>query len=358
MKITSITARAVLAPINRPVVTSGGAVEKAAFVLVDLETDEGITGRSYVFAVSPTLAGSLKALVEGIGEGLTGLPVAPRELHQRMWNSLRLAGVEGFIGWAVAGIDMAAWDAAAKAADLPLCRLLGGERRAIDAYNSNGLGLIGPEAAAIEAAELASGYGAVKVRLGYADIETDIEVLEAVIGAVPEDMPVMCDYNQGLTRADAKQRISAIDDMGLDWIEEPLLHDDLEGYATLCAAGETPIQLGENARSPAEIQRLIAAEAADFLMPDVAKIGGVTNWMNAAEQCAAARIRLSTHLFPEISAHMMAASPAAAHWLEFVDWAAPFLAEPMVVTDGKAWPSDTAGAGIEWDEDAVAKLLI
>lgn len=358
MKIERVKARSALAPMNRPLVTSGGSVEKVAFVLVDLETDQGITGRSYVFAVSPTLAGSLRSLIEGIGEGLTGLPVAPRDLHQRMWSGLRLAGVEGFIGWAVAGIDMAAWDAAAKEADLPLCRLLGGERRAIDAYNSNGLGLIGPEAAAIEAAELAAGFRAVKVRLGYADIETDVEVVDAVIGAVPMDMPVMCDFNQSLTRADAKQRISAIDDMGLDWIEEPLLHDDVEGYATLCATAETPIQLGENARSPAEIQRLIAAEAADFLMPDVAKIGGVTNWMNAAEQCAAARIRLSTHLFPEISAHMMAASPAAAHWLEYVDWAAPFLAEQLEIRDGQAWPSETPGAGIEWNEDAIAKLLI
>jgi mandelate racemase len=357
MKIRSVTARAVLAPMNRPVVTGGGSVEKAAFVLVDLETDADIIGRSYVFAVSPVLAHSLKALIEGIGEGLTGLDVAPRPLHEKMWGGLKLAGTEGFIGWAVAGIDMAVWDATAKRAGLPLYKLLGGERREINAYNSNGLGLIGPKAAAAEAKELAKGFGAVKVRLGYSDVETDVEAVEAVMGAVPDGMPVMCDYNQCLSRADAKVRLSEIDDLGLTWIEEPINHDDVDGYATLCAGGATPIQLGENARSPAEIQRLIAAEAADFLMPDVAKIGGVTPWMNAAEQCAASRIRLSTHLFPEVSLHMMAASPTA-HWLEYVDWAEPFLAHKVEVKAGKAIPFDRPGTGIEWNEAAVSRLAI
>jgi mandelate racemase len=357
MKIRSVTARAVVVPLNRPVVTGGGSVENGAFVLVDMATDTEITGRAYVFAITPVLARGLAALIEGLGDSLADAPVTPRALHQRLWKSLRLAGVEGYLGWAVAGIDMAAWDAFAKHAGLPLCRLLGGEVRPIDAYNSNGLGLIGPEAAAAEARELADGFGGVKVRLGYADIDADAETVEAVMDAVPEDMPVMCDFNQCLTRADAKTRLSAIDDLGLAWIEEPIAHDDVDGYATLCGSYETPIQLGENARSPAEIGRLIAAEAADFLMPDVAKIGGVTNWMNAAEQCAAAGVRLSTHLFPEISAHMMAASPTA-HWLEYVDWAAPFLASPLEVRRGKATPSDAPGAGVEWDEDAVTRFRI
>ncbi|ANK82797.1 MAG: hypothetical protein TEF_19845 [Rhizobiales bacterium NRL2] len=357
MKIRNVTARAVLVPMNRPLVTGGGSVEKTAFVLVDLETDSEITGRAYVFAVSPVLAKALAELVEGIGATLQGEAVAPRPLHERMSKSMRLAGMEGFIGWAVAGIDMAVWDAFARNAGLPLWRLLGGERRQIDAYNSNGLGLIGPDAAANEAAELAVGYGAVKVRLGYGDIDTDVEVVEAVMEAVPADMPVMCDYNQSLTRADAKARIAAIDDLGLAWIEEPIAHDDVEGYASICGYAETAIQLGENARSPAEVGRLIAAEAADLLMPDVAKIGGITNWLNAAEQCHAAGIRLSTHLFPEVSVHMMAASPAA-HWLEYVDWANPFLAEPLRVVAGKATPPETPGLGIDWNEDTVEGFLI
>lgn len=357
MKISKVIARSVLAPMNRPVITGGGSVEKAAFVLVDLETDAGVTGRSYVFAVSPVLAKGLKALIEGIGEGLTGHDVAPRPLHEKMWGGLKLAGTEGFIGWAVAGIDMAIWDACGQHADMPLYKLLGGERREINVYNSNGLGLIGPKAAAAEARELAKGFGAVKVRLGYSDVETDVEAVEAVMGAVPDGMPVMCDYNQCLSRADAKVRLSEIDDLGLTWIEEPINHDDIDGYATLCAGGATPIQLGENARSPAEIQRLIASEAADFLMPDVAKIGGITPWMNAAEQCAASRIKLSTHLFPEVSLHMMASS-SVAHWLEYVDWAEPFLRRGIEVKNGKAQPIEAPGTGIEWDEDAIAKLAI
>ncbi|WP_417516207.1 enolase C-terminal domain-like protein [Minwuia sp.] len=357
MKLRGIKARPVVVPMNRPVVTGGGAVEKAAFVLIDLETDSEIVGRSYVFAVSPVLARGLVALIDGLAETIAGDAVVPRALHEKMNRSLRLAGVEGFIGWAIAGIDMAVWDAFAKDADAALYHLLGGERREIDAYNSNGLGLIGPEAAAREARELAQGFGAIKLRLGYPDVDDDVEVIESVMNAVPDSLPVMCDYNQSLTRAEAKVRLSAIDECGLTWIEEPIAHDDIQGYVGLCSGFETPIQLGENARSPAEISRLIAAEAADFLMPDVAKIGGITNWMNAAEQCAGAGIRLSTHLFPEVSIHMMSASPTA-HWLEYVDWAAPFLAAPLEVHKGKATPPDTPGTGIDWDEDAIAKYAI
>ena len=236
----------------------------------------------------------------------------------------------------------------------PLYRVLGGAAGPIAAYNSNGLGLIGADAAAVEAQELARGFGAVKVRLGYESVDEDVAVLEAVREAVPEDVAIMCDYNQCLSRAGAKERIAAIDEMGLAWIEEPLSADDIDGYADLRGWTTTPVQLGENARNARDILRLIEREACDLLMPDVAKIGGITPWLRAAEICAAAEVPISTHLFPEVSVHLMAVSPTA-HWLEFVDWAAPVLKDPLVAADGYVMPPDRPGSGIEWNEDAVAR---
>lgn len=356
MRIESIRARAVNVPMNNPLVTGGGSVTTAPLILIDLETDKGVVGRSYIFAVSPMLSPALVSLVQKLGEDLTGVDLRPRTVHQTMCRRLRLAGVDGLLGWVVAGIDMAVWDAHARWLEEPLYRVLGGASQPISAYNSNGLGLVGPEKAGPEAAELAEGFGAVKVRLGYEDIETDVLTIAAVMDAVPEGMPVMCDYNQSLNRAQAKVRFAAIDDMGLEWIEEPLTAEDVGGYADLRQWSSTPVQLGENARSPMDIARLIREGAGDLLMPDVAKIGGVTNWLRAAELCAAAEVPISSHLFPEFSVHMLATSPTA-HWLEFVDWAAPVIREPLEVVDGYALPPDRPGAGIDWNEEAVSRYL-
>ncbi|MEC9347383.1 MAG: enolase C-terminal domain-like protein [Pseudomonadota bacterium] len=354
MQIESVQARTVNVPLTRPLVTGGGSVGVAPLVLIDVQSDNVLVGRSYVFAVSPLLAPAVASLVEQVGSILVGCDLRPRAIYQTMTRRLRLAGLDGLAGWAVAGIDMAVWDLHAKAMEEPLYRVLGGAAGPIPAYNSNGLGLIGADAAAVEALELAQGFGGVKVRLGYETVEEDVAVLEAVREAVPEDVAVMCDYNQCLSRAGAKERIAAIDEMGLAWIEEPLSADDIDGYADLRGWTTTPVQLGENARNARDILRLIEREACDLLMPDVAKIGGVTPWLRAAEICAAAEVPISTHLFPEVSVHLMAVSPTA-HWLEFVDWAAPVLKDPLVAADGYVMPPDRPGSGIEWNEDAVAR---
>lgn len=356
MHIVSIRARAVNVPMARPLTTGGGSVDTMPMALVDLETSGGLVGRSYVLAISPLILPGLVSLVEKLGSALAGVDLRPRLLHGTMTKRLRLAGVDGLLGWAIAGIDMAAWDAHARRLDLPLYRVLGGAAAPIAAYNSNGLGLIGPEAVGPEAAALAEDFGAVKLRLGYDDLETDIAAIEAVREALPPEIELMCDYNQCLSRPQAKERLAAIDEMGLSWVEEPITAEDVEGYADLREWNVTPLQLGENARSPRDIQRLIEARAGDLLMPDAAKIGGVTNWLRAAELCAAAEVPISTHLYPEVSVHLMAVSPTA-HWLEYVDWAAPVLKDPLAVTDGLVSPPDRPGTGIEWDEEAVARYL-
>lgn len=357
MQIESVRARTVSVPMARPLVTGGGSVGVAPLVLIDVISDNVLVGRSYVFAVSPLLAPAVASLVERIGAILVGVDLRPRAIYETMTRRLRLAGLDGLAGWAVAGLDMAVWDLHAKALEEPLYRVLGGAAQPVAAYNSNGLGLIGASAAGPEAVDLADGFGAVKVRLGYDSVDEDVAVLEAVREAVPEGVAVMCDYNQCLSRAAAKERITAIDEMGLAWIEEPLSADDVAGHADLRGWTTTPVQLGENARNARDILRLIEAEACDLLMPDVVKIGGITPWLRAAEICAAAEVPISTHLFPEVSVHLMVVSPTA-HWLEFVDWAAPVLRDPLVAVDGYVMPPDRHGSGIEWDEDAVARYRV
>ena len=357
LTVRSVRARAVNVPMRRPLQTSGGAVTTAPLVLIDLETDQGVTGRSYIFTDTLRALEPVLRLVEQSGEIVRGDRLAPVAVEAKLQAAFRLLGAQGLVGMAIAGLDMAAWDALAKAADLPLVRLLGGAPRAVPAYNSNGLGLVGAAAAEEEAQALvAEGFRAVKVRLGYPDAGSDLAVVQAVRAAVGGDVTVMADYNQCLSVAEAEQRVRRLDDAGLYWIEEPTRCDDYAGHARIRESARTPIQLGENCWGPHDMARALAAGAGDYLMPDAMKIGGVTGWQRAAALAGAAGVPLSSHLFPEISAHLLAVTPTC-HWLEYVDWAAPVLAEPLAIVDGCVVAPDRPGTGIAWDESSVARFL-
>jgi mandelate racemase len=201
------------------------------------------------------------------------------------------------------------------------------------------------------------GFRAIKMRLGRPDAADDLAAVRAVRAAIPSDVALMADYNQALSAAEALERCRALDGEGLYWIEEPLRHDDYAGSAQLAAAITTPVQIGENFAGPRVMAHSLALHASDYVMPDAERIGGVTGWMEAAALARAAGIEMSTHLFPEVSAHLMTATPTA-HWLEFVDWAAPILREPLTVSNGFVTPPDRPGNGMAWDEDAVKRYRV
>src|SRR5258708_18006248 len=108
---------------------------------------------------------------------------------------------------------------------------------------------------------------------------------------------------------------------------------------------------------PQAMAGALGAKACDSVMRDLERMGGVSGWQQAAGLAAAAGIEMSSHLFPEISSHLLAATPTA-HWLEYVDWANPILEEPLAIRNGFAEVSTSPGTGLQWNEDAVARYLI
>ena len=162
----------------------------------------------------------------------------------------------------------------------------------------------------------------------------------------------MVDYNQALTVADALARGRALDEEGVYWLEEPIRHDDYVGAAKLVRSLKTPIQIGENFSEPTAMATALAAGAADYVMPDLERIGGVTGWQRAASLAAVHHIEMSSHLFPEVSAHLLAATPTC-HCLEYVDWADSILQYKLKIVDGFAEVPDRPGNGLAWDPDAV-----
>lgn len=358
MSLRALRARPVLVPIKRPPVSASGAIPRAALVLFDLETDEGVTGRSYVFGFAPWTLAPIAGCAQGLFEMIKGDPLAPFDLEAKLRRQLTLLDPNGLVGLALAGLDMAAWDALAQARGVPLVTLLGGAPRAIPAYNSTGLWIQPVDTLADEAeALLAEGFSAVKLRLGRADLAQDLAAVRAVKERIGDRATLMCDFNQRLTVSEALRYARALDSEGLHWIEEPVRHDDYEGYARIAAEAATPIQTGENLVDTFDMARAIALRSLDFVMPDVQRIGGVTGWLRAAALAHAHGIEMSSHLFPEFSVHLLGVTPTC-HWLEYMDWAAPVLQEPLAAKDGVARIPDRPGAGIRWDEAAVARYAV
>ena len=358
LTIRALRTTAVAIPMKRPLGTSAQMVRTAPLLLVDLETEQGITGRTYLYCYLPVAAGMIARALDESLTIIKGDAVEPRQIGTKLWRYFCLAGASGVFGMALAAVDTACWDALATAAGQPLCRFLGGVPSAIPAYNSNGLGLMSPEAAAHDAEELLDGgFRAVKMRLGHAALADDLAAVRAVRERLPAGVELMADYNQALSVEEALERGRALDQEGLAWIEEPIRHDDYAGCARLAQELATPIQIGENFAGPQAMAAALAANAADYMMLDLFRIGGVTGWREAAALAFRPGVQLSSHLVPELSVHLLAVTPTR-HWLEYVDWATPILAEPLPVIDGTLTPPERPGTGLRWDDAAVARYRV
>lgn len=349
--------RVIRVPLRFALGTSADVVRTVPIVLVDIATDQGVTGRAYAFAYTVAGATAIAALVGEAVERVKRQPAAPLPVSELLCRRYRLLGVTGAVRMALSVLDVALWDAQAVACGVPLHELLGARSRAIPAYDSRGLGLMPPGPLAEEALRLFEDrrLPAIKLRLGHPTLEADVEAVEAVLRVLPREVGLMIDFNQALSPQEAEMRTAALDDYGLLWIEEPIRHDDYAAQAHLAARMTTPLQLGENFNGPTALKTALSLGACDYAMPDVARIGGVTGWLHGAAFAAEKGMPLSSHLYPEISVSLLCASPTA-HWLEYVDWADAFLSGQMPLSNGRATPSTRAGTGHDWDEDKIAKL--
>ena len=353
LTIREITARALVAPLKRPVRTAVGTIPSAPLVLIDVLTDQGSAGRSYIFAYTPAVLVPLVRLIDEIAQELKGKPVAPVLRMREFDRRFRLIGWQGLIGMAVSGLDMAFWDAIARMLDQPIAAILGGAPAALPAYDS--YGMIDPKAderAIVSSVE--SGFRAIKIKLGEGDLETDVKTVRAVRTMIGPAIKLMVDYNQSLDPVEACRRIARLLEFDLCWVEEPVKAEDLAGHARVRAAASVPVQTGENWWFPRDMAKALAAGASDYGMLDVMKIGGVTGWLSAMGQAEVASLPISSHIFVEASAHLLAITPTA-HWLEYLDVAGAILAEPYRAVDGSV-TAKGPGFGLEWDESAIARF--
>jgi mandelate racemase len=181
LTIRAIRAVGVEVPMTYALGTSRAIIDKAPLLLVDLDTDQGVTGRAWLFCYVRDAAPGMAAMLKEVERTVKGDRVAPVDLWAKLSKRFALIGVQGIVRMVMAGLDIAAWDALAQAANVPLASLIGGQVKRIPAYNSCGLGLMAPAKVADEAEKLlAMGFTAVKLRLGYPTLREDLAAVHAV----------------------------------------------------------------------------------------------------------------------------------------------------------------------------------
>jgi mandelate racemase len=355
LTIRDIKVRAVNAPLARPIRTAVGAIPSAPLLLIDIGTDQGIVGRSYLFAYTVAALAPLTRLAAEVGGELAGQPIVPVDILRGFDRRFRLLGRQGLLGMLLSGLDMALWDALGRAVGWPVVRLLGGQPLPLPAYDS--FGIIDPanDERAIRQS-LDRGFRAIKIKIGDGDVEKDVATVAAVRRMIGQGIALMADYNQSLDVPEALRRIARLAEHDLTWIEEPVPAEDIQGHARVRAGSPIRIQTGENWWFPRDMAHAIAAGASDFAMLDIMKIGGVTGWLRAMGQAEAASLPVSSHIFVEASAHVLAVTPTA-HWLEHLDCAGAIMAEPIEIADGRI-TAKGPGLGMSWDEQAVARYAV
>ena len=326
-----------------PLQTASGTLLRAPLLLITVTTKCGLKGQSYLFSPSTTLLPSLSHAISAVFEVIKGQPCFPETITDTILSNFKLFGGTGILTMAMAAVDIACWDIIGIASKQPIYKLLGATNTQVNTYQSSGLG-IGNLASILTQADtfLSEGNFIMKLRLGYNTLNDDIFTLEQLKKHLGDRGEIMVDFNQSLSFLDSKTRCSAIDDHGLLWIEEPVHAQALEQSAYLTKSLKTPIQIGENLWSLTEMERALSLQSSKYLMPDVGKIGGVTQWLRAAALAHKFGIKVSTHLYPEISCHLLAAIPNA-HYLEYADWASSQFSGHKSPLNNQLFMSDDFG---------------
>jgi len=328
---------------------------EVAMLFAELQTADGHEGLGFSYAKRAGGPGQF-AHAKEVAPALIGED--PSDIG-RLWTKLCWAGASvgrsGLATQALGAFDVALYDLKARRAKLSLAKLLGSWRDSVACYNTSGGFLHTPleQLLVNAAASRERGIGGIKLKVGQPDRALDIRRVEAVRKHLGDDMPLMVDANQQWDRPTAQRMCRVFEDFNLVWIEEPLDAYDHEGHAALAAAFDTPIATGEMLTSAAEHADLIRHRAADVLMPDAPRVGGITPFLKIAAQAEGAGLMLAPHFAMELHVHLAAAYPSEP-WVEHFDWLEPLFSERLEFRDGRMLVPTRPGLGLSLSEQARA----
>ena len=326
-----------------------------AMLFAEVQTHSGQQGLGFSYAKRAGGPGQF-AHAQEIAPALIGED--PSDIA-RLWNKLCWAGASvgrsGLATQAIGAFDVALYDLKARRAGLSLAKLLGSYRETVACYNTSGGFLHTPlEQLLVNAsASIERGIGGIKLKVGQPDRALDIRRVEAVRQHLGDAVPIMVDANQQWDRPTAQRMCRTFEAFKLVWIEEPLDAYDHEGHAALAAQFDTPIATGEMLTSAAEHGELIRHRAADYLMPDAPRVGGITPFLKIAAQAEQAGLMLGPHFAMELHVHLAAAYPSEP-WVEHFGWLEPLFNERLEIRQGRMVVPTRPGLGLSLSEQARA----
>ena len=326
-----------------------------AMLFAQIETRDGLAGLGFSYSKRAGGPGQF-AHAQEIAPTLIGED--PSDIA-RLWDKLCWAGASvgrsGIATQAIGAFDVALWDLKARRAGLSLAKLLGAHRESVRCYNTSGGFLHTPleQLLVNAAASRERGIGGIKLKVGQPDGALDVKRVEAVRRHLGDAVPLMVDANQQWDRPTAQRMCRIFEPLNLVWIEEPLDAYDHEGHAALAAQFDTPIATGEMLTSAAEHWDLIRHRAADYLMPDAPRVGGITPFLKVAALAEHAGLMLAPHFAMELHVHLAAAYPREP-WVEHFEWLEPLFNERIEIADGRMRVPTRPGLGLTLSDQVKA----
>ena len=329
-------------------------------VLLELETDQGLSGESYVFTLNGVRLKALHEMILGFShQAIDRDPHFVAEIWQNIYNEMNAIGHQGFSIAALSAIDTACWDVIGKAAGQPLHKVFGACRDKVKTYASGGLWLSQSiEQCRLEAQQfIDAGFRSMKIRLGSKRMEDDITRVRAIREVAGADIELLVDANQAFTPKQAIRLGRRLEEFDLGWFEEPVPYQNLRGHAQVRRALDIPIASGETEYTRYGMRRILEADAVDVLMPDLQRIGGLSEFRRAVALAACHDVPVSTHMFTEQSISIAASEPNCVS-VEHMPWFCPLFNEPMEITEGYLCVPERPGIGFTFDQSAITHFKL
>ncbi|MBM3570732.1 MAG: mandelate racemase/muconate lactonizing enzyme family protein [Alphaproteobacteria bacterium] len=326
--------------------------------IVRLTDADGVQGIGYSYTIGTGGSSVVALLRDHLAPKLIGREAGEVEA---IWKALffhtHATAVGAITALALAAIDTALWDLRSRKAGLPLHVMAGGAQARVPVYTTEGGWLHKPIDAIVAetVAAKAQGFKGAKIKVGKPTGREDVERLTEVRRAVGGDFALMVDANQCFTVAEAIRRARLYEPLDLDWFEEPLPAEDIDGHVRLARSTSLPIAVGESLYHPSHFREYLQRGACSIVQVDVARIGGITPWLKTAHLAESFNMVVCPHFLMELHVALTCAVPNAA-WVEYIPQLDSVTTAGMRIADGHAVPSDRPGLGIAWDWQAIERL--
>lgn len=355
-KIKSFNVYTAKAKLNNPISDATHTLTEISFLVLRLTTETGVVGESYLlsFQYSPlAIAGAMK----DAGNLVLGAEVSDTvKVFEQLNHANEYFGMEGINRWAQAAYNIAMWDAWCKILGQPIWKVLGTSRTEVPIYGSGGWISYSVEELINEVSGYkARGFQAVKIKVGKPDWKEDLERLRLVREAVGLDIGIMMDANQGMTVPNALALARAARELNIQWFEEPIAHDDFQGYQLLRTQAGISLAMGEREYSTLPLRELLQRNAIDIWQPDILRLGGVEAWRNSAALAGSFNIPVLPHYYKDYDIPLLCTIPNGAG-AESFDWIDPLIDYPLEIVNGLARPHNRPGWGFGFKDECLTEI--